>query len=64
MESKIEEWVDEHFMFLHSLADEEVELEISRFWGYGWYKDYAMEYYQKKVHDELRDYHLFSNNLF
>ncbi len=64
MESKIEEWIDEHFMYLHSLPDEEAILEITRTWGFGWYRDYAIEYYQKKVHEGLRDYHLFSNDLF
>ncbi len=64
MESLIIEWVDEKYAYLSTLSDEEAELEIIRHWGYGWYKDYAMEYYMKKVNEELRNLNLFNNNLF
>ena len=64
MEEKIREWIDMKFDELRTLPDEEAELEIIRFWGYGWYHDYAMEYFRQKEHEENSRYHLFSGNLF
>ncbi|MBQ1476857.1 MAG: hypothetical protein IIZ33_01725 [Erysipelotrichaceae bacterium] len=64
MESKIREWVDQKFDYLKTLSDEDLELEIIRYWGYAWYKDYALEYYHQKEHQENQRYHLFDGNLF
>ncbi len=64
MEKMIEEWIDTHYEELRNLSDDDAELEIIRYWGYGWYKDYAWNYYTQRLHKELRERNLFSNNLF